>query len=65
MIQDGVPESFGKLFYAEVNAFGQLPGYEMEEIRHFKELPQEVTYPMIYPALTARLKEWLEQGEPV
>lgn len=34
----------GRVFYAEVEAFGALPSYEMEQIGFFDDLPDNVTY---------------------
>lgn len=56
-----LPESFGMLYFAAVEKFGPLPGYEMEEVRSFSELPQKVTYPGIYPALYARVNEYISK----
>lgn len=50
-------ESFGKLFYADIYRFEELPGYEIEEVRFFKDLPQELTYPLIQPVLLKKLQE--------
>ncbi|AIQ17765.1 hypothetical protein H70357_14680 [Paenibacillus sp. FSL H7-0357] len=58
---ESMPDSFGKLYLATVNKFGQLPAYEMEEICGFTEVPEELTYPMIYPALLSKVNEFAEQ----
>lgn len=65
VISEGVPESFGKLYLAAVQKFGQLPQFEMVEIKSFAEIPEEVTYPMIYPALMAKVKDYILQDERV
>lgn len=49
------------LYFATVEKLGPLPGYEMEELRSFRELPQAVTYPEIYPALFARVNEYISK----
>jgi 8-oxo-dGTP diphosphatase len=59
--REEVPASFGMLYFAAVDKFGPLPNYEMEEIRRFRELPEAVTYPGIYPALFARVTDYVKQ----
>ncbi|QUL57361.1 NUDIX domain-containing protein [Paenibacillus tritici] len=56
---EATPESFGMLYFAAVEKFGPLPQYEMEERRSFRELPEAVTYPGIYPTLFAKVNEAL------
>lgn len=56
-----VPGSFGMLYFAVVDKFGPLPPYEMEEIRRFREIPEALTYPEIYPTLFARVTEYIKQ----
>ncbi|MEI2398907.1 NUDIX hydrolase [Paenibacillus phytohabitans] len=56
-----VPANYGMLYFAAVDKFGPLPPYEMEEIRRFREIPETVTYPRIYPTLIARVTEYIKQ----
>ncbi len=65
VVSEGVPETFGKLYLAAVHKFGQLPLYEMGGIKSFAEIPEEVTYPMIYPALLAKVKDFMRQVERI
>jgi len=44
-------ETNGMVFYAEITEFGNLPESEMEKIKHFKELPENLTYKDITPIL--------------
>ncbi|WP_350343956.1 NUDIX domain-containing protein [Proteinivorax tanatarense] len=44
-------ESFGKLYYAEVQKLGKLPDLEIGEIKLFDQLPSNLTYPQIQPQL--------------
>ncbi|CAM4497946.1 NUDIX hydrolase [Paenibacillus typhae] len=62
--RQGMPESFGKLYLADVQSFGQIPQYEMAEIKSFTEIPEEVTYPHIVPALVAEVKRFLLEMQP-
>ena len=50
-------ESFGMLFYADIIRFEELPGYEIEEVRLFEDLPEELTYPLIQPILFKKIRE--------
>ncbi|MEK5445456.1 NUDIX hydrolase [Paenibacillus sp. FSL R7-0331] len=59
---EGVPESYGKFYLADVIRFGQIPQYEMAEIRGFTDLPEDLTYPLIVPVLLAEAKAFMLQG---
>lgn len=53
-------EKLGMLFYADISEIGPLPDeFEMEEISLLDMLPQEQTYPGIYPALFLHVQGWL------
>jgi len=54
--------SFGRLFYAEIEALDELPNLEIGEIIFATELPKNLTYPEIQPHLhreTLRLRKLL------
>ncbi|WP_163193724.1 NUDIX hydrolase [Clostridium thermarum] len=59
VIRDEI-ESFGKLFFAEISVFGELPDFEIEEVRLFSILPSNQTYPLIQPFLLNRTIEFLK-----
>lgn len=50
-------ESFatGMVFRAEISKLGPIPESEMAEVRAFKVLPDNLTYPDISPVLFAKL----------
>ena len=48
--RDGI-ESFGQLFYSEIESLDELPTSEIGEIRLFDKLPENLTYPLIQPYL--------------
>lgn len=52
-------ESFGALFYAEVDNIGELPESEIESVHMFNHIPEHVTYPQIQPKLYAYVMKWL------
>lgn len=50
----------GMLYYAEIQELGAMPEeYEMEELLLADSLPQELTYPSIYPDLFLKIQGWL------
>ena len=51
-------ESFGSLNYAEVYEFGELPNYEIAEIKLFDKIPENLTYPLIQPYLAKKFEEF-------
>ncbi len=44
-------ESYGALFFADIEELGQLPNLEIEEICLFNNQPKNLTYPLIQPHL--------------
>ena len=52
---DGV-ETFGGLFYAEIEELEKELHSEIERIALFDEVPQELTYPLIQPKLIDEAK---------
>lgn len=54
--RDGV-ETFGQLFYSQVESLDELPDSEIGEIRLFDTMPEELTYPLIQPYLFKKIKE--------
>jgi 8-oxo-dGTP diphosphatase len=49
-------ESFGQLFYAEVETIGALPDYEILQVEFFETMPNELTYPLIQPKIFNYIK---------
>ena len=41
--------SYGMLFYAEIEELGELPASEIEKIGFFDELPTELSFPQFHP----------------
>ncbi len=50
---NGDRHSNGVVFAAKVRALGELPGFEMKEVRVFDHLPDKLTYPAVTPRLFA------------
>jgi len=48
--------SYGRLFYICAEKLGELPGYEIEEVKLFDDFPENSTYPQIYETLITRIR---------
>ena len=55
-------ESFGLLYFAQVEELGKLPESEMERIALFKEIPENQTYPLIQPQLFKKVVNTLKEN---
>ena len=51
-------ETYGMLYFADINSFDTTLKSEMELVKFFDELPTEWTYPLIQPLL---IKEYLRR----
>lgn len=49
-------ETFGMLYFADIDDFEKLPALEIEKVEFFDGLPKEWTYPLIQPLLLERVK---------
>ncbi len=53
--------TYGMLYYAAVQTLGELPPeMEIGEITVADQLPENLTYPLIQPALYEKTMEWLK-----
>lgn len=59
VMMDDAPGSYGKLYLAYIEEFAELPPFEMAEIRGFTEIPSNLTYPLIYPALISKVEDYM------
>lgn len=50
-------ESFGQLFYSDVEYLDELPNSEIDEVKLFDTIPESLTYPLIQPYLFKRIEE--------
>ncbi len=50
-VNRGESKSFGALFFAEISEYSDSLDYEIEKVKSFKELPNDLTYPNIQPFL--------------
>lgn len=51
---------YGMLYFTEIRSFGELPPLEIEKIKLFDDMPENLTYPAIQPYLFERVQEFLE-----
>ncbi len=49
-------ETFGMLYFANIETFGKLPMMEIEKIELFDGLPEKWTYPLIQPKLIEKVQ---------
>ena len=61
--EDFGEETYGMLYFAEIHKFDALPAYEIAEIKFLDDLPENMTYPLIQPALLERVKKELQNFE--
>ena len=47
---------FSRLYYAEIEELGPLPGYEIEEVKLTDTIPEKLTYSEIQPVLFEKVK---------
>ncbi len=55
-------ETFGMLFFAEIESFSDEMHSEIEYIKLFDELPTEWTYPLIQPRL---IQEYIKRSQQI
>ncbi len=55
-VNENGEETFGMLFFADINEFDALPASEMESMVLLEELPTAWTYPEIQPKLIDKVK---------
>lgn len=56
-------QSYGLLFYSEISELGQLPNSEIEEVKLFEGLPENLTYPSIHNVLFDKAVEFLDHSQ--
>lgn len=53
-------QSYGLLFYSEIDELGELPDSEIEEVGLFECLPENLTYPSIHNVLFNKAAEFYD-----
>lgn len=54
-------ESFGQLFYSEVEELDNMLHFEIKEIKLFNHMPDKLTYPLIQPFLHKKVSDFLNE----
>ncbi|VYU69160.1 NUDIX domain-containing protein [Clostridium tertium] len=54
-------KSYAALFFAEIDKLGELPDYEIGEVKFFDDIPENLTYPNIQPKLFYKVKEEIKK----
>lgn len=57
-VNTGQKESYGKLFYCEIEELDELPNSEIEEVQLFDHIPENLTYPFIHRILFKRAEKF-------
>lgn len=55
-VKNSCQETFGMLYFAEIEVFEELPMMEIEKIEFFNGLPEKWTYPLIQPKLMEKIQ---------
>lgn len=58
-------ETFGMLYFANIEIFGKLPMMEIEKIELFDGLPEKWTYPLIQPKLIEKIQAVIFKDAPL
>jgi 8-oxo-dGTP diphosphatase len=56
-------QSYGLLFYSEISELGELPNSEIEEVKLFDSLPENLTYPSIHNVLFEQVIDYKLQKD--
>ena len=59
---DSEGSAYGRVYAAIIHKLGPLPPNEMSEVRAFDKLPDDLTYPLVTPALFREAEEIINQG---
>jgi 8-oxo-dGTP diphosphatase len=47
----------GQVFFADVHELGDMPGFEMEEVKLFDTIPNKMRFPQILPVLFEKVRD--------
>lgn len=51
--------SHGQVFFAQIHKLGDIPNFEMEEVKLFDAIPEKMRFPEILPVLYEKMQGWL------
>ena len=52
--------SHAQVFFAQVHELGDMPNFEMAEVKLFDAIPDKMRFPLILPVLYEKLQNWLD-----
>jgi len=58
-VESSAGYSTGQVYLAHIRELGELPGFEMAEVRLFEALPEKMRFPEIMPVLYKTMQAWL------
>lgn len=61
-VESNDEQTFGMLFYADINKLEEELHSEIKCIRLFDDIPDKLTYPLIQPFLNKKVSEWKRKG---
>lgn len=62
-MDDSVSKIFGRLYFSKIKEMGKLPISEIDEVKLFDNLPNNLTYLEIQPKLFEKTLTFLENCE--
>ena len=60
-VHNGEAETFGQLFYADIECLEDSLAYEIGEVGLFESIPENLTYPLIQPYLYHQVEEFIDR----
>lgn len=51
-------KKYGRIFFAQIQQLGELPASEIAEIKFFKDLPENLTYPHIQNLIFKKVNQY-------
>ena len=56
-------DSYGQVFFAQIHELGDMPDFEMAEVRLLDGLPDKMRFPAILPVLYEQMQIWLGERQ--
>jgi len=59
-VQSSADYTTGQVFFARIHELGDIPDYEMAEVRLFNTIPDKMRFPQILPVIYEKMGELYE-----